>query len=247
MSLTPQYNITDIRISVWDHEFSKGMQLYEGYKVTDIEETLHGWHAKVAWTHMYSVVVDAKSFDRGFCDCYLGERDELCKHMIALAIAATKMSGKWEDIHEGQDMEYASCSWEIRDMTDDEVRDIQVGIREGMKLIRSYDGPSSTWWTYQSNLQKWSRLILLTLSNVTISEQGVDLCLKTLKKLDTKLCTGGVDDSDGTVWGMMDQIMEILNLMSDIHPPIVPYILKKLPTWQVWEWDSLYREQHKEK
>ncbi|MEI7463015.1 MAG: SWIM zinc finger family protein [Candidatus Taylorbacteria bacterium] len=37
--------------------------------------------------HEYHVNVDCSSYDRGNCDCYIGQKDEPCKHMLALAIA----------------------------------------------------------------------------------------------------------------------------------------------------------------
>ena len=36
----------------------------------------------------YETWVSAEKFDVGDCACYLGRKDELCKHLVALAIRA---------------------------------------------------------------------------------------------------------------------------------------------------------------
>lgn len=244
MPLTPQYTISDIRLSIGDKEYHKWLDLYESKQVSDIREDIDGWIATVQGTQLYRVSVGARYWDHGSCSCYIGQRNEVCKHLIALAIAVTKAHGKWEDTYEGMELDTAYCSGEIREIIEDERIQIKSGIREAMKLIRSYNGPSSTWFAYQNHLQQWSRMLLLALSDLPICHASVDICLTTLNKLDKKLCDWWIDDSDGTVWGAMDQMMEILCLMSDIHPSIIPYILKKLPEWQTWDWDRSYREQY---
>jgi hypothetical protein len=244
MSLTPSYNISDIRLSISDREYRKWLDLYDSSKVSDIQEDPDEWTATVHGTQLYSVSVGARHWDQGSCSCYIGQRDEVCKHLIALAVAVTKAYGKWEDTYEGMELDTAYCSGDIREMTSDESTTIKSSIREAMKLIRSYNGPSSIWFTYQNHLQQWSRMLLLVLSDLPICHASVDICLSTLSKLDKKLCEWWVDDSDGVVWDVMGQMIDILCLMSDIHPPIIPYILKKIPEWQTWDWDRSYREQY---
>lgn len=244
MSLIPSYSISDIRLSLGDKEYRKWLDLYIAGKIQEIHETIHGWSALVQGTSLYRVSVWVCHWDGGSCSCYIGQRDDVCKHLIALAIAITKMYGKWDDIYEDMELDTAYCSWEIRDITDDERVTINTAIRKAMSHICSYDGPSSTWFAYQDHLRQGSRMLLMALSDLPICHESVDICCKTLSKIDIRLCEWWVDDSDGVVWDCMDQIMEVLCLMSDIYPPIVPYILKILPEWQTWDWDRLYREQY---
>ena len=81
MVIIPEYTLWDIHIWVGDHEFEKWKSLYEKNKVLCINENLRGWTGKVQGTSTYEVAIDAKSFDRGFCDCYLGKKDTLCKQI----------------------------------------------------------------------------------------------------------------------------------------------------------------------
>ena len=43
-----------------------------------------------------------------------------------------------------------------------------------------------------------------------MSKQISDLLVELLLRLDKKLCTGGVDDSDGTVGGFIEETVQVL-------------------------------------
>ncbi len=83
----PQFTITDIQLGVGDHEFNKALTLFNKGAVNEIKKDFLGFSAIVSGTHEYHVNVDCSSYDRGNCDCYIGQKDEPCKHMLALAIA----------------------------------------------------------------------------------------------------------------------------------------------------------------
>ena len=69
------------------------MELYESGKVTKFKECIRSFSAVVIGSKPYNVSGEARRFDYGNCDCYLGQNDELCKHLVALAIYAV-MRGK---------------------------------------------------------------------------------------------------------------------------------------------------------
>ena len=68
--------------------FEKAVDLYEKGKVTKFEEGIGGYSAVVLGTKPYLVSVEARRYDYGHCECYLGQNDTLCKHMVAVAIRA---------------------------------------------------------------------------------------------------------------------------------------------------------------
>ena len=85
--LVPQFTVADIQIGVGEHEFNKAFALYKNGDVNEIKKDFFGFRAVVSGTYEYEVNVDLSSYDRGSCNCYLGQKDQLCKHMLALAIA----------------------------------------------------------------------------------------------------------------------------------------------------------------
>lgn len=62
------------------------MGLYESDKVTEVEQLGGYCSALVLGTKPYRVSVSVRNYKYGHCTCYLGERDTLCKHMVAFAL-----------------------------------------------------------------------------------------------------------------------------------------------------------------
>ncbi|MDD2731686.1 MAG: hypothetical protein PHI53_00630 [Candidatus Pacebacteria bacterium] len=91
--MPPKYTLEKIKFGTGAPTFEKVLELYEGGKVTKFREELNGYFAVVAGTHEYNVYVEKSHYDRGDCDCYLGQHETLCKHMVAVAIYAA-MGGK---------------------------------------------------------------------------------------------------------------------------------------------------------
>lgn len=82
------YNLDKIKFATDPPTFEKAVDLYESEKVTQFEEEFGRFRAVVLGTKPYNVYVDTRHFDRGNCDCYLGQNNTLCKHMVAVAIWA---------------------------------------------------------------------------------------------------------------------------------------------------------------
>ncbi|MEK7075036.1 MAG: hypothetical protein AAB968_04695 [Patescibacteria group bacterium] len=80
------YNLDKIKFSTDAATFEKAVELYEKGKITQFKEGIGGCFAVVLGTKPYRVSVDARRYGYGNCECYLGQNDTLCKHMVALAI-----------------------------------------------------------------------------------------------------------------------------------------------------------------
>lgn len=233
----PKYTLFDIQMGVPGREFEKGMALYKAGKVLALVSDAIGLIATVKGTHMYHVSVNHKDFERGMCDCYLGKNNYHCKHMIAVAIAGvfTYRSDDAKAIE--QPLDQAVCSGEVREITKNEITEVRMGISQALRYIRSYDGPSRTWFAYQAKLEKGSRLMLYALSSIPVCKKSADICIDLIERLDEKLATGGIDDSDGVVGELIDQIGELLSMFCEEDVTLKEYIVANFPTDTNFGWE----------
>src|SRR3990167_8492848 len=86
--MRPKYDLDKIKFATDASTFEKAVDLYEKGKITRFKEELNGFFATVLGTKPYKVYVDNRHYDQGDCECYLGQNDALCKHMVAVAIRA---------------------------------------------------------------------------------------------------------------------------------------------------------------
>lgn len=233
----PQFTVADIQLGVGQYEFDKGLALYKKGAVNEIKKDFLGFKAIVSGTHEYHVNVDSSSYDRGNCDCYIGQKEELCKHMIALAVALVYKYRPNDTEAIMHPLDQAVCSGDIRDITKEESDNVKTDISKGMAYIKSYNGPSSKWFKYQDDLTKGARLILLALSKIPVCEESVLICINLLKRLDKKVLRG-VDDSDGTVGELMKEIVEVLNLFVSFDKGLEDFIKAKLPKGEAFDWEA---------
>jgi len=236
----PTYSLSDIRMSVGEHEFNKGRRLYEAGAVGHLHAVGNGYEAVVQGTHPYQVYVETREFDHGHCNCYLGENDELCKHMIALAIAAVHAYRPEATALDDTPLDTAVCSGEVRPLTEAEQLSVKAEITAALRHIKPYDGPSRVWFQYQDSLTQGVRKLLLALSKLPVCTDSVDIIINLLRRLDRKLL-GAVDDSDGTVGDGMIEIVELLNLFTDLDPSLETYIRKHLLEGETFDWQDEYR------
>lgn len=243
--IRPNYTLQDIQLSVEGNEFNKGLRLFKDGKVGTIRETFSGFEANVSGTQKYVVAVDSEDFEKGDCDCYLGQKDYLCKHILALAIAVVYKYRPQATTIIDHPLNQAVCSGKISEATQQELSDIENEIKAGLVYIKSWSGPSKKWFEYQDTISKGSRIILLALSKLPICEKSVALCITLLKKLEKKLL-GAVDDSDGTVGNLMEEIIQLLCLFVDFKKELGPYIAKSLPRGEVYNWEDSFFIFHEE-
>ena len=87
-----------------------------------------------------------------------------------------------------------------------------------MRYIKSYDGPSRTWFAYQNSLSEGCNRLSKIVSELPVSEQTAKLLVDTLLRLDDRLCRGDVDDSEGTVGGFIEETVQALKKYAKLDP-----------------------------
>ncbi len=215
--MLPAYTIDKIKFSTDKGTFEKAVALYEGGKVTQFKEGIRSYSAVVLGTQPYRVYLEARDFRLGGCDCYLGQREILCKHQVAVALHAV-MGGKPLSEKESQLVSEVTCSGKLRELTEEEHTVVKKAITSAISYIKPYRGPSRLWFSYQSSLSEGCRRLAAVVSELPVSQQTATLLVKLLLRLEKKLQTGGVDDSDGTVGGFMQTVVVMLKEFARLDP-----------------------------
>ncbi len=223
--MRPKFDLDKIKYTIDPPTWKRAIGLYEDGKVDKFKETPSGYFAIVRSTHPYRVIVSAKYYDHGSCNCYLGQRDTLCKHMVAVAIYALKkgkaLTGEEKNLH--QEIVFSGKKGEL---SKTELAEIKKEISEAMRYIKAYRGPSKKWFEYQNSLTEGSNRLAATLSKLPASEQTAKLIVNLLVRLEKKLTMGGVDDSDGTVGGFCNEAMCLLIDFADTNPKYAKHYKK---------------------
>jgi len=207
--MLPKYDLDKIKFATDGQTFEKAADLYEKGKVTKFKEELNGYFATVLGTKPYKVYVDNRNYDQGDCKCYLGQNDTLCKHMVAVAIYAV-MGGKSLTDEDKRLVSQAVCSGRLGELSKSDLAATKKAITAGMRYIKSYNGPSRIWFSYQDSLSEGCNRLSKIVSELPVSQQTANLLVDTLLRLDNRLYRGGVDDSDGTVGGFIEENVQVL-------------------------------------
>ena len=215
-----QYDLDKIKFSTDAPTFERAVGLYEGGKVTRFKEYAWGCVAVVLGTKPYRVSVSARQYDRGGCDCYLGQNDTLCKHMVAVAIYAVKGGEKLSE-EDKQQVVGPQCSGKNGELTKEQLKDIGAEITAAMRYVKAYIGPSKFWFSYQNSLSEGCTRLAKIVSDLPVSEQTAGLLVDMLLRLDKKLCTGGVDDSEGAVGGFIEETVDVLEKFAKLDPDCI--------------------------
>lgn len=196
--MKPMYDLDKIKFSANPPTFKKAVGLYEAGKVIEFHEKPCGFFAIVLGTKPYEVYVSNRHYDEGDCECYLGQNNVLCKHMVAVAIqAVTNGAPLIED--DKRQTNSPVCSGVVKELSKEEVVVIKKLITSAMKYIKPYNSPSRVWFSYQNLLSEGCARLSKIISELPVGKQTAKLIVETLLRLDDKLCRSGVDDSDGTV------------------------------------------------
>ncbi|HZX10437.1 MAG TPA: SWIM zinc finger family protein, partial [Acidobacteriota bacterium] len=164
--------------------------------------------AVVLGTKPYRVSVEARRYGLATCECYLGQKNILCKHMTAVAIYAV-MGGKKLSKDDKEFVIEPKCSNRKGELSKEELDETKKAITSAMRYIKPYRGPSRIWFTYQNSLNEGCARLSNLVSKLPVSTQTAELLVNLLLRLDKKLRTG-VDDSDGTVGGFIRGVVEML-------------------------------------
>ncbi|MDD3487686.1 MAG: hypothetical protein PHF35_04945 [Candidatus Moranbacteria bacterium] len=234
--MQPNYDLDKIKFATDAPTFEKAVALYENGKVMEFEEGIRAYTAVVIGTKPYRVSVEAHRNDYGHCECYLGQNDTLCKHMVALAIYAV-MRGKPLKEEDKKLIESPVSSGRTGELPKEEMAETKKFITSAMKYIKTYSGPSRIWFSYQNSLSEGCNRLSKIISELPVSEQTAKLLVDLLLRLDKKLCYGGVDDSDGTVGGFMEETVQVLLEYAKLDPACTKVFekLKDKETCFGWE------------
>src|SRR3989338_4089589 len=234
--MQPKYDLDKIKFATDGPTFEKAVDLYEKGKVTQFKEELNGFFAIVLGTKPYKVYVDNRHYDQGDCECYLGRNDTLCKHMVAVAIRAVT-GGKPLTDEDKKLVSQPTCSGRLGELSKEELAAMKKEITGAMKYIKPYDGPSRVWFAYQSSLAEGCNRLAKIVSDLPVGEQTAKLLVDTLLRLDDKLSRGGIDDSDGTVGGFVEEIVAVVQEYAKLDPNCTKAfgVLKDRETCFGWE------------
>lgn len=214
----PKYELDKIKFATGNPTWERAVDLYERRAVTQFKDNDGSFSAVVIGGNPYEAWVSAEKFDVGDCTCYLGQKKgELCKHLVALAIRAAA-GGKSLLQSEKAMQSTPEYSGRTGELTKDELKLAQGEISAGMRCIKPYNGPSRMWFAYQASLCEGCNRLSALFSELPVSEQTAELVVKTLLRLDKKLCRGGVDDSDGTIGGFIEESVVMLEQYAKTDP-----------------------------
>ncbi|HEY4508293.1 MAG TPA: hypothetical protein VJJ55_01400 [Candidatus Paceibacterota bacterium] len=217
--MPPQYDLDKLKFATDGPTFEKAVALYEGGKVKDFRQDPFGYSARIRGSEPtpYEVSVSAKHYDRGACTCYLGREDILCKHMVAVALYALKRGDKLTEDEKRLVSEPVS-SGKVGELGRAELSEIKRAVSAAMRCIKSYDGPSHTWFAYQNSLSEGCNRLSKIVSELPVGVSTARMLIELLLRLDEKLSRGGVDDSDGTVGGFVEETVAVLQDYAKLVP-----------------------------
>lgn len=218
--MPPTYDLNKIKFATDEATFKRAVGLYEGGKVTEVEEALGDWTAVVLGTKPYRVSVSGRNYKHGHCTCYVGEKGTLCKHMVALALYAV-MSGKPLGDKDKQLSQGIECSGRRGVLNKEELEALKKSITESMRYIKPYRGSSRTWFANQDSLREGCNRLSAVISDLPVSSQVADILVKLLLRLEKKLSVGGVDDSNGIVGGLAGELVALLEEFAKIDPSCI--------------------------
>lgn len=193
----PKFTYREVRYSVDDAMFERARKLFISGNVQNYRRDLAGYMADVVSTQTYSVYVSNRAIDYGSCNCYMGQNDTLCKHMIALGLAALHDAKLVDDI--GKTVQAPPST----------LQDRKQLVTAGLKKIKGYDGPSSTWFAYQNKLDIGAAMIHEAMLGLEPTKENANFLWDIVKRIDRKL-QSHVDDSNGTVWPVASEAVATL-------------------------------------
>ncbi|MFH1255582.1 MAG: SWIM zinc finger family protein [bacterium] len=233
--MLPKFDFNKIKFATDSPTFEKAVVLYENGKVKNFKEGISSYSAIIEGGKNYNVSIEARRFGLGYCDCYMGQNDYFCKHMVALSIYAV-LGGKPVMPEDKKIYSKSQCCGKLGELSDAELAEMKKIMSDAIKYIKSYNGPSRTWFAYQASLQEGCNRLSAIVSDLPVSAQTAELIVKMLLRLDKKLCAG-VDDSDGTVGGFIQECVEILKNFAQLDKKCINIfkLLCKQSTCFGWE------------
>ncbi|MFA4889476.1 MAG: SWIM zinc finger family protein [Candidatus Omnitrophota bacterium] len=218
--MPPAYDLNKIKFATDEATFKRAVGLYESAKVARVEALGGYYSAFVLGTEPYRVSVSTRNYKQGHCTCYLGQKDTLCKHMVALALYVV-MDGQPLNDKDKQLSHHVECSRRREELSEEELGVLKKVITESLRYIKPYSGPSRTWFANQDSLREGCNRLSVIVFDLPVNKQTAEILVKLLLRLDKKLTVGGVDDSNGIVWPFMRDVVQMLIEYSQIDPKCI--------------------------
>jgi len=207
--MIPEYDLDKIKFATDEATYNKAVNLYKNVKITQFKKDYNGYFAIVHGTSAYKVFIESNRYGYGECDCYLGQNETLCKHMVAVAIYAVK-NGKPLNTKDEELIIQPNFSGRLGILDKEEFLVVKKQIADSIRYIKPYQGPSRIWFMYQDSLSEGCKRLSKIVSELPVSEQTAKLLVDMLIRLDDKLCGSGVDDSNGTVGSFIEGVVSVL-------------------------------------
>ena len=207
--MSSSYTLDKIKFATDPQTFERAVDLYESGKVTKFTKDIGSYSAVVIGSRPYNVSSESRRFDYGSCDCYLGQNDKLCKHLVALTIYVV-MDGKKLSPKEKEVITEPKCNGSLGELSKTDLSLVKKSMTLAMRFIKAYDGPSNTWFAYQNSLDEGCNMLSMIVSDLPTSKQTTKLLIDMMLRIDKKLSSGGVDDSNGRVGGFIEGVVEVL-------------------------------------
>jgi len=217
--MKPKYDLDKIKFSTDRPTYKRAVDLYKTGKVTQFKEGINSYSAVVLGTKPYRVSIEARRYGLATCECYLGQKYILCKHIAAVAIYAV-MGGKKLRKDDKEFVVHEKCSNRKGELSKEELLEIKKAITSAMRYVKPYRGPSRIWFSYQNSLNEGCMRLSNLVSHLPVSVQTAELLVNVLLRLDKKLM-GGVDDSDGTVGGFIHEVVGMLQEYAKLDPQCI--------------------------
>jgi hypothetical protein len=235
--MKPTYDLDKIKYSTDARTFTRAVQLHNSGKITNFRSDPYGFSAIVQGTQPYEVYVSARSINDGNCTCYLGQNDVLCKHMIATALRAVS-GGNALSEEQATVRSKPTCNGRIGDLDESELKETKAAVTSAMRYIKPYVGPSRTWFMYQASLSEGCGRLTAIVSELPVCDHAAQILVDILLRLDRKLCSSGVDDSDGTVGDFIIDLVSVLIDFVKIDPSTARAFQKVLGKRTCFEWEE---------
>jgi len=130
------------------------------------------------------------------------------------------------------------CSRQLGELSKQELAKTKKAITSAMRYIKAYIGPSRTWFAYQNSLDEGCARLSKLVSELPVGEQTAKLLVDILLRLDKKLCQGGVDDSDGTVGGFIEEVVIVLEDYVKLDPLCIKALEKLCGQSTCFGWEA---------
>ncbi len=205
-----KFTYIDLETAVSAQTYKKAQNIFNGGDIKDLEYLPSMAVAYVKGSsNYYEVAVSYKDIYKSDCNCYAGERGNICKHVIALALQILKDAGV-----------------EKENITATTLAEAKKIISSAIKKIKPYNGPSKIWFSYQHNLEVAALIIKQVIKELPADKEVAKYLWSLVLKLSKKLSHGGVDDSDGFVGGAIDGIVEKIANIAQKNKEILPLAQK---------------------